>query len=102
MAKNFFLDALTEKSPESKPLSSGEKELYSIFNERPATLDEFLEDEKYLGSTLAGAKLSEIQRDFVEHFVQILKPETYRLMAECWGDAYEPTRRVNNLAVAWG
>lgn len=104
MANNFFFDALNSDDDDSsnEGLSKEETELYSIFSEKPATLDEFLADEKYLGSTMAGATLSPIQRDFVDHFVQILKLDTYRLMAEVWGDAWTPLRRVNNLAVAWG
>lgn len=102
-SSNFFFDALNEEDDDSlRATSEQEVELYKIFAEKPATLSEFLEKEEYIGSTLAGAKLSPVQQDFMEHFTQILKPETYRLMAECWGDAFEPTRSVNNLAVAWG
>lgn len=100
---NYFLDALNKKDESTVEVTSeAEKELYKVFSERPATLDEFLNDEKYLGNSMSGAKLSPIQEDFVKHFVQILKPETYALMAEAWGEDFKPLRRVNNLAVAWG
>jgi len=105
VVNNFFLDALNsnDDDDDSKRVSSeGEAELFKIFSEKPATLEEFLSDDKYLGSTLSGAKLSPIQEDFVRHFVQILKLETYSLMAEVWGEEWKPLRRVNNLAVAWG
>lgn len=99
---DFFLDALNSPDDNPRGRSKKETELYKIFLEKPATLDEFMSEDRYLGKIMGNATLSPIQRDFVTHFVQVLRPETYLLMAECWGDEFSPTRTVNNLAIAWG
>lgn len=55
-----FLDALSD----------------SVFDEEPVDTDTFLYDDKYLGKSLKGVKLSAIQKDIVERGSQIYKKET--------------------------
>ena len=103
--KSLFEKALKEQMGEgleqSAEMSDTEKELWEIFEERPVTLTEFIQSDKYLnlGEDFV---LSEIQYDFVRHMEQIYFSKTYAPMAEVWGDYWTPQRRVNNLAAAWG
>lgn len=47
-----------------------------VFDEKPADLETFLYDEKYLGKALSGIKLTPIQLDIVKRGSQIYKLET--------------------------
>ena len=82
-------------------MSETEKDLWSIFEERPVPLTEFIQGKDYLNLG-EDFTLSEIQYDFVWHMEQILFQDTYRKMQEVWGDYWKTERRVNNLVAAWG
>lgn len=81
---------------------SDDETLGGIFREKTVPLTEFIYNKPYLGLGLTGFHLSDEQYDFIHHFEQIFFPETHALMAQHWGDAYIPTRYVNELVAEWG
>ena len=109
MAQSDKLKSLLQQAVESEfkekddvgVLTETEKKLWSVFEERPVTLNEFIQGDKYLdmGSTF---ELSEIQYDLVRHMEQIYFKDTYELMERAWGEYWKPGRQVNNIVAAWG
>jgi len=82
----------------SSPLDEASLPLESIFAEEPVPLTTFVQDRKFLGNP----PLSPIQYQAVRHIEQIYFPETYKLMAQQFGEYWEPVRPINFATLQWG
>lgn len=74
--------------------------LPDIFAERPVTLDEFIQNESYLGYP----KLSDVQYEAIRYGERIFFPETYKLLEEAYGDYWSVNDDYypNFLTIMWG
>lgn len=86
-----------------KPLPKGgdsSASLESLFEEIPAGLDVFIQDNKYLG--IKGFRPSDIQSDLIHHVERIYYPNLYPQLAE--HDRYwaKPIRQTNFHVAQWG
>lgn len=94
-SKQAWADALRNDLQIETPSSSA---LSEIFIEEPPDLKTFVEDKQFLHNLPLGP----IQFEFVRHFEQVLKPETYILMVEEFGPSWVPVRFTNEFAIEWG